>query len=117
MLKQLRDRQWIATAISRFQAMTPKRPTRQRAVYVVQYGELFKIGLSFDPMQRIKAFMLPELVATIRVYWVPRAEQFERLLHRHYMPLRERGEWFRLPIEVFAEMDSLAEKWKRENQT
>ena len=113
MLKRLRDSQLVSAAIARLHALTPNRPERQRAVYVVQYGEIYKIGLSVNPMQRIKAFMLPELVATIRVYWVHNAEAFERSLHKKYAAYREYGEWFRLPVSVFSEMDALAEEWKR----
>jgi hypothetical protein len=113
MLKRLRDRQWMSTAIARLQAMTPYRPERKRAVYVVQYGETYKIGLSFDPEQRIKAFMLPEVVATMRIYWVPKAEEFERALHKKYAAYREYGEWFRLPETTLNEMDAYAELWKQ----
>ncbi len=103
----------MSTAIARFQSMTPSFTPRQRAVYVVQYGETYKIGLSVNPMLRIKAFMLPELVATMRVYWVPRAAEFERELHKTYAAHREFGEWFRLPATALAEMDVLAEEWKK----
>lgn len=113
MLKQLRDRQLIARAVAYLQSITPDRPERQRAVYVVQYGETYKIGLSFRPMQRIKAFMLPELVATMRVYWVPKAPDFERALHLKYAAHREYGEWFRLPEAALLEMDAYAEQWKQ----
>lgn len=106
----------MSAAVARLQAITPYRPDRQRAVYVVQYGDLYKIGLSVNPMQRIKAFMLPELVATIRVYWVPKAEEFERALHKKYTAHREYGEWFRLPMSTFKEMDEYAEVWKQEKQ-
>lgn len=116
MLKQLRDRQWLSTAIASLQARLPYRPARQRAVYVVQYGETYKIGLSFNPLQRIKAFMLPEVVATIRVYWVPKAEEFEKALHKKYAQHREYGEWFKLPTIALMEMDVFAEKWKQQHQ-
>lgn len=113
MLKRLRDSQWMATAVSRLQAITPHRPDRQRAVYVVQYGKTYKIGLSVNPWQRIKAFMLPDVVATMRVYWVPRAAEFERALHKKYAAHREFGEWFRLPETALNEMDAYAELWKQ----
>lgn len=116
MLKRLRDSQLIATAIARLQALTPYRPERQRAVYVVQYGQTYKIGLSFDPEGRIKQFMLPELVATMRIYWVPKAEKLERALHQKYAAHREHGEWFRLPETALNEMDAFAEDWKKEHQ-
>lgn len=103
----------MSTLVARLQAATPKRPVRQRAVYVVQYGEAYKIGLSFSPMQRIRSFMLPEVAATIRVYWVPRADEFERALHKKYAAHREYGEWFRLPETALNEMDSYAETWKQ----
>lgn len=115
MLKQLRDRQWLATAVARLQAITTNRAQRKRAVYVVQYGETYKIGLSVDPLQRIKQFMLPEVVATIRVYWVPRALELERALHKKYAAHREYGEWFRLPETALQEMDAYAEMWKQRN--
>lgn len=113
MLKRLRDSQLLSMAVARLQAMTPQRPERQRAVYVVQYGETYKIGLSFNPMQRIRAFMLPDVVATIRVYWVPKAHEFERALHKKYAAHREYGEWFRLPESALNEMDYYAEQWKQ----
>lgn len=113
MLKRLRDRQWMSAAVAGLQSLTHNRPERKRAVYVVQYGETYKIGLSFNPMQRIKAFMLPDVVATIRVYWVPRAQEFERALHRKYAAHREYGEWFRLPEAALNEMDAYAELWKQ----
>jgi hypothetical protein len=106
----------MATAVAKLQSMTTNRAPRQRAVYVVQYGETYKIGLSVNPMQRIKAFMLPEVVATIRVYWVPRAEEFERALHKKYSAHREYGEWFRLPESALNEMDAYAEEWKNRTQ-
>lgn len=105
----------MSAAVARLQSLTPNRPDRQRAVYVVQYGETYKIGLSFSPMQRIKAFMLPEVVATIRVYWVPKADEFERALHKKYAAHREYGEWFRLPETALNEMDAYAELWKQRN--
>lgn len=83
-------------------------------MYVVQYGQTFKIGLSFDPNERIKAFMLPELVATMRVYWVPKAAELEHALHKKYAAHREFGEWFRLPETALNEMDAFAEKWKQQ---
>lgn len=116
MLKLLRDRQLIATAIARLQAATPNRPPRPRAVYVVQYGETYKIGLSLNPLQRIKMFMLPEVVATMRVYWVPKAKEFEQALHKKYAAYREFGEWFRLPETALNEMDAYAEQWKQQHQ-
>jgi hypothetical protein len=106
----------MSTAIARLQAITPYRPPRQRAVYVVQYGETYKIGLSVNPLLRIKSFMLPELVATMRVYWVPKANEFERALHQKYAAHREFGEWFRLPETALNEMDALAEQWKSSNE-
>lgn len=110
------DRQWISTAIARLQAAAPYRPERQRAVYVVQYGETYKIGLSVKPEQRIKQFMLPEVVATMRIYWVPKADKFERALHEKYAEHREFGEWFRLPGSALSEMDSFADEWKTQHQ-
>lgn len=103
----------MATAVARLQALTPDRPDRPRAVYVVQYGRTYKIGLSVNPWQRIKSFMLPELVATMRVYWVPKAQEFERALHKKYAAHREFGEWFRLPETALNEMDAYAEEWKQ----
>lgn len=113
MLKPLRDRQWLSSVVARLQAAGRMLPARKRAVYVVQYGETYKIGLSVNPMQRIKAFMLPEVVATIRVYWVPKAADFERALHKKYSAHREYGEWFRLPETALNEMDAYAELWKQ----
>ena len=115
MLKRLRDSQWMATATAYLQSITPYRTPRPRAVYVVQYGETYKIGLSCNPMQRIKAFMLPEVVATIRVYWVPKAVEFEKALHKKYAEHLEYGEWFRLPETALNEMDAYAEEWKQQN--
>lgn len=115
MLKLLRDRQWMSTAVARLQAMT-FRPERPRAVYVVQYGENYKIGLSVNPLQRIRAFMLPDVVATMRVYWVPKAKEFERALHQKYAEQRAYGEWFRLNATALVEMDAFAEQWKQTNQ-
>lgn len=112
MLKQLRDRQWIATAVTRLRELNKDWKPRPRAVYVVQYGELYKIGMSLNPLQRIKAFMLPEVVATIRVYWVHDAPEFERLLHKKYVAHRAHGEWFRLPAATLSEIDLCAEEWK-----
>ncbi len=116
MLKQLRDRQWMATTIARLHAAGRMFKERQRAVYVVQYGENYKIGLSVSPVQRIKAFMLPDVVATMRIYWVPKAPQLERTLHRKFSEYRAYGEWFRLPETALSEMDAFVEEWKRIHQ-
>jgi hypothetical protein len=113
MLKLLRDRQWMSAAVARLQAISKNRAERKRAVYVVQYGETYKIGLSISPWHRIKAFMLPDVVATLRVYWVPQAEELERALHWKYAAYREYGEWFRLPVTALSEMDAYAEMWKQ----
>lgn len=113
MLKRLRDSQLAATAIARWRALRGPFHERKRAVYVVQYGELYKIGLSVNPMERIKHFMLPEVVATIRVYWVPKAVELERALHRKYAAQRQHGEWFKLPETALNEMDGFAERWKQ----
>jgi hypothetical protein len=102
----------MSAAVARLQLLCQDRPHRQRAVYVVQYGETYKIGLSVSPLQRIKQFMLPEATATMRIYWVPRAQEFERFLHAKYAEHREYGEWFRLTPRALREMDELAEEWK-----
>lgn len=109
MLKQLRDRQLWSRAIACLQALA--RPP-QRAVYVVQYGEFYRIGLSFRPAKRIKDFMLPEVVASMRVYWVPKAKEFEKSLLRRYSDNHVMQSWFSLPETALLEMDGLAERWK-----
>jgi hypothetical protein len=113
MLKRLRDRQLWSKAIACLQALA--RPP-QRAVYVVQYGENYRIGLSFSPARRIKAFMLPEVVASMRVYWVPKAKEFEKALLQKYAVHRIFEKWFRLPETALNEMDAFAEQWKNNHE-
>lgn len=109
----LRDRQSLAVAVARLQERTPYRAPRPVAVYVIKLGTIYKIGLSMNPQQRIKAMMLPEQPEFVRLYWLDRAREFERAIHKKYAKWREYGEWFQIPVEVIPEIDAYAEDWKK----
>jgi hypothetical protein len=84
-----------------------KEPVRQRRllpgpdVYFARLGDLIKIGISKDPEAR--AYSLnAELMGTL-----PGGRTLEKELHKEFVALRERGEWFRVDDALLARIEEL----------
>jgi hypothetical protein len=98
-LRLLRDRQWMSAAVARLQAITPPRPERPKAVYIIRLHGLYKIGKSVRPEQRIKGMQLPGRPDFTFVAWMKDADEMEVMLHEWFEMERRHGEWFELSDE------------------
>lgn len=77
--------------------MTQQR-TEIRFVYLIQHGEIFKIGHSLNPHARLWQ-VVPATATDAKVVHCFRsanAGQIELALHRRFGHCRIKGEWFRL---------------------
>jgi hypothetical protein len=77
-------------------------------VYVIRVNDLFKIGKSVRPHQRINGMQLPGKPETICIIKTDDRRATEVELHQRYKHFRQHGEWFRLPAEAVAELQSRA---------
>jgi hypothetical protein len=97
-----------------FKRMTPKRPERIGAIYVIKIGDLYKIGNSLTPEQRIANMQLPGKPDVVLIFRCRKWVQLEGTLHKKYAAHREHGEWFRLTKPQIAEIHKVCEAWKKE---
>ena len=86
------------------------RPTpRPGSVYIVQCEQYFKIGSSFTP--NVKRFQTDNpLPVKMRFIFPSRAMRtVERALHQRFVAYHHRDEWFILPPDVIAWLDSVTD--------
>lgn len=79
-------------------------------VYVIQSGDLFKIGLTKDLKSRLIALQIGSTNKLEIVKWLPRhtfreAKALERELHRKFDAVFIRGEWFKLTSENLLDIE------------
>jgi len=67
----------------------------------VEISQTYKIGKTYKPYQRMKAFgvHLPFATELIHVIQCDNADRVERQLHNHFADKRRNGEWFALSEE------------------
>lgn len=68
-------------------------------VYIVKFGNLYKIGRSNNPKKRISSFSgvtLPHKFELIHTFDTSNAHLLERGLHKKFHKKRVQGEWFKL---------------------
>lgn len=79
------------------------------AIYIVRVGSSgpVKLGYAANPKQRIEILQVgqPAHLNVLRV--MEGCRQFEVALHRHFAPLRIRGEWFAYSEEMLDDLDFL----------
>lgn len=95
MLKQLRDRQWMSSAVARLQAAAKFTPPKQ-SLYIIKLNGLYKIGISLNPRKRIKGMQLPGVPEFVCVVPECNAKYLESSLHEYFCDQRVHGEWFDL---------------------
>lgn len=78
-------------------------------VYLLQCGDLYKIGFSLQPRKRLKQFRTgsPHPILLIHSLRTSCYRQIERQLHHHFRGKRESGEWFKLDPEDVSYIKSL----------
>ena len=96
--------------------MARKKPVTWAALYLIQFGEFVKVGISNDPTARLRTIQsgLPA-EATMPYYAVlPKREMavdLEKRVHQKLQDRRARGEWFRVSVdEAVAVVDDLC-RW------
>lgn len=93
-----------ATRIHR--AFKPIKPMRRSIdgwcyVYIIQDGDMVKIGKAVHPMERLKSLQTGHSRPLALVAAIPAHADLERALHRRFDNLRLPGtEWFRLAPEM-----------------
>jgi DNA-binding transcriptional regulator YdaS (Cro superfamily) len=79
------------------------------AIYMVRAGDSgpVKLGFAADPNRRIAGLQTgqPEKLAVLRI--MEGCRGFETALHRHFAPLRIRGEWFTHTDEMLGDLEHL----------
>lgn len=79
------------------------------AVYMIRAGDTgpVKLGFAVNPDRRIGGLQIghPEKLTVLRIMEGCRA--FEAALHRHFAPLRIRGEWFTHSDEMLGDLEHL----------
>jgi hypothetical protein len=75
---------------------------RQRYVYVVKCGEFYKVGVADNYKHRIATLQAatPYPIEFVKAWQAKDAEFQERAIHGLLWRFHERGEWFKLPIEI-----------------
>ena len=69
-------------------------------VYVIQLGDLYKIGRSVNPGKRVKGMQLPAKPSEESFQWrCADAKKLEKELHEMFKHKRAHGEWFRLDLD------------------
>ena len=79
----------------------PKGPTR-KLVYLIEAGGLLKIGVSLDPMRRLKSMQTGSPVPLTMLAAIHGGDREEARLHRLFKPYRREGEWFEDRPEIRA---------------
>jgi hypothetical protein len=84
--------------------MARKRSVTWAAVYLVQFGEFVKVGITNDPASRLKVLQtgLPDEISMPFYEILPTREHavaIERRMHQALAPRRTRGEWFRVGLD------------------
>jgi hypothetical protein len=84
--------------------MARKKPVAWAAVYLVQYGDFVKVGITNDPAARLRTLQtgMPGEVAMPYLVVLPERDmaiRLERRLHKRLADRHERGEWFRIGLE------------------
>jgi predicted DNA-binding protein len=101
----------VAKLIKATDAINNNAPSESRAggfIYVIRIDDLFKIGKSSRPHKRINSMTLPQKPETDCIIKTDDRRATEAELHQRYKPFRQHGEWFRLPAEAVAELQSRA---------
>lgn len=75
-------------------------------VYVIQCNEFVKIGFASDFASRLNAMQIgnPYKLKLLKIFPTMTPEAMEDRIHAELEQYRERGEWFKLPPEVLAEL-------------
>jgi hypothetical protein len=81
-----------------------KKPVAWAGVYLVQFGEFVKVGVTNDPEARLRVFQtgLPiEVTMPFFAVFPKRADAMraEKDIHRLLYAQHERGEWFRASVD------------------
>lgn len=81
-------------------------------VYLTRNEDLFKVGISIQPVQRIK--QLPKGSELVHVFSTENMTATEDYLHKRFAEYRVMGrfsgfEWFALPVEQVEWLKSLTE--------
>lgn len=74
---------------------------RTERVYFARLGNLIKIGVSVDPLNRVRSFNAG-LIGSVEG-----GRELEKQLHIEFADLRERGEWFKAKKRLLARIEEL----------
>lgn len=71
-------------------------------VYVVKCGEFYKVGIANSVKRRLETLQTatPYRIELVKAWQCSDAAKQERTIHGLLWRFHERGEWFKLPIQV-----------------
>lgn len=103
------DRQRAAHAplLSSQEAPRSKSPSGWCYIYVVQNGQLVKIGQTVNVRSRLKALRTSNGGQITLLVAIEGHDIIEKAIHHHFRHLREEGEWFRITPELMNFVDRL----------
>lgn len=67
---------------------------KEQSVYLIRCGELYKIGVSENPVRRMQAMQLPQRPELVASFVCEDPYGLERELHEIHSASRQYGEWF-----------------------
>ena len=79
-----------------------ERGPRRRWVYFVKCGEFYKVGIADNVKARLHSLQCasPYQIELVKAWQCADAAAQERAIHGLLWRYHERGEWFKLPIEI-----------------
>lgn len=86
----------MSAKVAYLRSVTPDRPERRQAVYLIRLNGLHKIGISFNPVSRVKGMQLPGKAEIVHTVYPRDARHLESCLHERFAEERRHGEWFEL---------------------
>ena len=65
-------------------------------IYLIEFNNLYKIGYSVNPENRLKQLCLGESGKIVFKKNVPHPRKFENILHKEFSDKQVSGEWYNL---------------------
>jgi hypothetical protein len=83
-----------------------RSPAKASRLYFIQCGEFTKIGIASDPYSRLVELQVgcPYKLELLSVKYPADAGLAEELMHSRLDQYRVRGEWFKLPNDLLANL-------------